>query len=202
MKLTLLLVTLPLLAASAAETTGWLNWRGPLQTGASLETGLPDKCEPGSELWTYDIHGAGTPVIANGKLYAFGFYGEVGEDVREALLCLDAVTGKKLWEVRYTDYLSDVVYSRYGIGAPAIDPETGNVYLQFSNGHSVAYTGDGKLLWEHSLMEDFGRLTFPNGRSGAPAIYEHLVIFHCVTANWGGDGPAADRFYAFDKLTG
>jgi outer membrane protein assembly factor BamB len=202
MKLTLLLATLPLLAASAAETTGWLNWRGPLHTGASLETGLPEKCEPGSELWTYDIHGAGTPVIADGKLYAFGFYGEVGEDVREALLCLDAVTGKKLWEVRYTDYLSDVVYSRYGIGAPAVDPETGNVYLQFSNGHSVAYTGDGKLLWEHSLMEDFGRLTFPNGRSGAPAIYEHLVIFHCVTANWGGDGPAADRFYAFDKLTG
>ena len=202
MKLTLLLATLPLLAASAAETTGWLNWRGPLHTGASLETGLPEKCEPGSELWTYDIHGAGTPVIANGKLYAFGFYGEVGEDVREALLCLDAVTGKKLWEVRYTDYLSDVVYSRYGIGAPAIDPETGNVYLQFSNGHSVAYTGDGKLLWEHSLMEDFGRLTFPNGRSGAPAVFEHLVIFHCVTANWGGDGPAADRFYAFDKLTG
>ena len=202
MKLTLLLATLPLLAASAAETTGWLNWRGPLHTGASLETGLPEKCEPGSELWTYDIHGAGTPVIANGKLYAFGFYGEVGEDVREALLCLDAVTGKKLWEVRYTDYLSDVVYSRYGIGAPAVDPETGNVYLQFSNGHSVAYTGDGKLLWEHSLMEDFGRLTFPNGRSGAPAVFEHLVIFHCVTANWGGDGPAADRFYAFDKLTG
>jgi outer membrane protein assembly factor BamB len=202
MKLTLLIAALPLFAASAAETTGWLNWRGPLHTGASLETGLPDKCEPGSELWTYDIHGAGTPVIANGKLYAFGFYGEVGEDVREALLCLDAVTGKKLWEVRYTDYLSDVVYNRYGIGAPAIDPETGNVYLQFSNGHSVAYTADGKLLWEHSLMEDFGRLTFPNGRSGAPAVYEHLVIFHCVTANWGGDGPAADRFYAFDKLTG
>jgi outer membrane protein assembly factor BamB len=202
MKLTLLLATLPLLAAGAAETTGWLNWRGPLQTGASLETGLPEKCEPGSELWTYDIHGAGTPVIADGKLYAFGYYGDQGEDVREALLCLDAVTGKKLWEVRYSDYLSDVIYSRYGIGAPAVDPATGNVYLQLSNGHSVAYTGDGKLIWERSLMEDFGRLTFPNGRTGAPAIFEHLVIFHCVTANWGGDGPAADRFYAFDKLTG
>lgn len=202
MKLTLLLATLPLFVAGAAETTGWLNWRGPLHTGASLESGLPEKCEPGTERWTYDIHGAGTPVIANGKLYAFGFYGEKGEDVREALLCLDAVTGKKLWEVRYTDYLSDVVYSRYGIGAPTVDPATGNVYLQLSNGHSLAYTGDGKLLWERSLMEDFGRLTFPNGRTGAPAIYEHLIIHHCVTANWGGDGPAADRFYAFDKLTG
>ncbi|MES2923864.1 MAG: PQQ-binding-like beta-propeller repeat protein [Verrucomicrobiota bacterium] len=197
-----LLLSILLTASLHADVTGWLNWRGPLDTGASLESKLPEKCEPGTELWTYDLHGAGTPVIANGKLYAFGFYGDKGEDVREALVCLDAVTGKKLWEARFSDYLSDVVYSRYGIGAPAVDPVTGNVYLQLSNGLSVAYTGDGKLLWEHSLMEDYGRLTFPNGRTGAPAIYEHLVIFHCVTANWGGDGPAADRFYAFDKITG
>jgi outer membrane protein assembly factor BamB len=197
-----LILTLLLATPSFAEVTGWLNWRGPLQTGASLESGLPEKCEPGSELWTYNVKGAGTPVIADGKLYAFGFYGDAGEDVREALLCLDAITGAKLWEVRFSDYLSDVIYSRYGIGAPTVDPATGNVYLQLSNGHSVAYSGDGKLLWERSLMEDFGRLTFPNGRTGAPAIYNHLAIFHCVTANWGGEGPAADRFYAFDKLTG
>jgi outer membrane protein assembly factor BamB len=197
-----LLLSLFLAAPLFADVTGWINWRGPLHTGASLESGLPEKCEPGGELWSYGIKGAGTPVIANGKLYAFGFYGDEGEDVREALLCLDAVTGEKLWEVRFSDYLSDVIYSRYGIGAPTVDPATGNVYLQLSNGHSVAYTGDGKLLWKRSLMEDFGRLTFPNGRTGAPALYNHLAIFHCVTANWGGDGPAADRFYAFDKLTG
>ena len=197
-----LFLSLLLITPSLADVTGWLNWRGPLDTGASLEAGLPEKCEPGSELWTYDIKGAGTPVIADGRLYAFGFTGEKGEDVQEVLLCVDATTGKKLWEARFSDYLSDVIYSRYGIGAPAVDPATGNVYLQLSNGHSVAYTADGKLLWQHSMMEDFGRLTFPNGRTGAPAIHEHLVIFHCVTANWGADGPAADRFYAFDKLTG
>jgi outer membrane protein assembly factor BamB len=197
-----LLLSLLLITPLLAEVTGWLNWRGPLQTGASLETGLPEKCVPGTELWTYAIKGAGTPVIADGRLYAFGFDGEKGEDVQEVLLCLDAVTGKKLWEARFSDYLSDVIYSRYGIGAPAVDPATGNVYLQLSNGHSVAYSADGKLLWQHSLMEDFGRLTFPNGRTGAPAIHNHLAIFHCVTANWGADGPAADRFYAFDKLTG
>jgi outer membrane protein assembly factor BamB len=197
-----LLASLLLLSPLSADVTGWLDWRGPLQTGASLETGLPEKCGPADALWSYEIQGAGTPVIADGKLYAFGYYGEVGEDVREALVCLDAVTGEKLWEVRYSDYLSDIIYSRYGIGAPTVDPETGNVYLQLSNGHSLAYTGDGEKLWERSLMEDFGRLTFPNGRTGAPAVFNHLVIFHCVTANWGTDGPAADRFYAFDKLGG
>ncbi|BCX47219.1 serine/threonine protein kinase [Haloferula helveola] len=188
----------PLLAA----VTGWTDWRGPLQTGASLEKGLPTDLKAGNELWTYDIKGGGTPVIADGNLYAFGFYGEKGEDTREALLCLDAVTGEKKWEVLLSDYISDVVYNRYGVGAPVVDPETGNVYLQTSNGRCVGYTRDGKQLWEISLIEEYGRLTFPNGRTGSPAVHGNLVIFHCVTANWGLTGPAQDRFYAFDKTTG
>ena len=31
---------------------------------------------------------------------------------------------------------------------------------------------------------------------------EDLVILHAITANWGTNGPARDRFYAFDKITG
>jgi len=186
----------------AADVTGWLDWRGPLQTGVSLESGLPSKCEPGSELWTHELHGAGTPVIADGLLYAFGFTDGSGEDVQETLVCLDAVTGEKKWEKFFPDYISDVVYNRYGIGSPVVDPETGNVYLQLSNGRCVAFSRDGEELWEVSLMEELGRLTFPNGRTGSAAVFRHLVIFHCVTANWGTDGPAQDRFYAFDKQSG
>ena len=51
-------------------------------------------------------------------------------------------------------------------------------------------------------MEEFARLTFPNGRTGGPCVDEALVILHAITANWGTNGPARDRFYAFDKTTG
>lgn len=205
---TLALGTVLALSSSAiADVTGWLNWRGPNQNGTSNESDLPDTWAPGSgsQLWKYDLNGAGAPVIANGRLFIFG-YGQFGddpaEDVQETLLCLDADTGKKIWEKRFPDYISDVVYNRYGVGSPVIDPETGNVYLQTSNGRCVAFTPDGKPVWEISLIEKLARLTFPNGRTGSPAIFENLVIFHCVTANWGTTGPARDRFYAFDKLSG
>jgi len=169
-----------------AQTHGWLNWRGPNQNGTSNETNLPSQWQIGSEsqLWKYDLNGAGAPVIANDKLYIFG-YGQFGddpaEDVQETLLCLDANTGEKKWEKRFPDYISDVVYNRYGIGSPVIDAETGNVYLQTSNGRCVAFTPDGEPLWEISLIEKLARLTFPNGRTGSPAVFEHLVIFHCAS---------------------
>src|SRR5262245_39567156 len=184
--------------------SGWLNWRGPDQTGVSkAKDKLPDKLEVGgpNHRWSYKVRGAGTPVIADGRVYAFGFYGET-TDVEETLLCLDVKTGAKLWEYRFRDYLSDTTYNRYAIGAPVIDAETGNIYLESTCGQVMAWNRDGKLLWEHSMVEEYGRLTFPNGRTGASVIDGPLVITDGITANWGADGPARNRFYAFDKLTG
>ena len=191
-------------AGGVRAASGWLNWRGPDQTGVATATGsLPDKLEVGgpNHRWSYKVRGAGTPVIADGRVYAFGFYGET-TDVEETLLCLDVKTGAKLWEYRFRDYLSDTTYNRYAIGAPTVDAETGNVYLESTWGQLMAFTRDGKLLWERSMVEEFGRLTFPNGRTGALVIDGPLVITDGITANWGADGPARNRFYAFDKLTG
>jgi outer membrane protein assembly factor BamB len=186
---------------AAEPLAGWLSWRGPEQSGVSRETGLPEKVSMQDALWIADFPGQSAPVIANGKLYAMGYRGS-GADLQEGIACFDAESGQKLWEHLYNDYLSDTIYLRYANASPAIDPETGNVYLQGTQGIFGAFTVDGKPLWRHSLMEEFGRLTFPNSRTASPLIDSDLVITRGITANWGTQGPAADRFYAFDKKTG
>jgi len=188
-------------SANAESVRGWLNWRGPEQCGMSRETGLPDTVDPKHPLWIADFPGQSTPVIANGKLYIMGYLGE-GADLQEGVACFDAETGQKLWQQLYNDFLSDTVYLRYATASPAIDPETGNVFMQDTQGILAAFTADGKLLWKHSLMEEFGRLTFPNARTATPVVDGDLVITRGIMANWGAQGPAADRFYAFDKQTG
>ena len=198
----LLLLSLGVTPAHAA-VSGWLGWRGPGQDGSSRETNLPGSLAVGgpNHLWTVDFPGQSTPVIANGKLYIMGYLGE-GADLQEGVACFDAETGKKLWQQLFNDFLSDTVYLRYATSCPAIDAETGNVYVQGTQGIFACFTADGKLLWQHSLMEAFGRLTFPNARTASPVIDRELVITRGITANWGAQGPAADRFYAFDKKTG
>ncbi|PYJ08380.1 MAG: hypothetical protein DME25_01715 [Verrucomicrobia bacterium] len=192
-------MTLP--SPAATTVRGWLSWRGPQQNGSSLEKNLPAKITMNDKLWEADFPGQSTPVIANGKLYIMGYLGQ-GADLQEGVACFDAETGKKLWDHRYNDFLSDTIYLRYATSSPTVDPETGNVYMQGTQGILAALAADGKLLWHHSLMEEFGRLTFPNSRTASPLIDRDLVITRGITANWGGQGPAADRFYAFDKLTG
>lgn len=190
-------------AEAGGRVTGWLHWRGPNQNGTSPETGLPDTWSPGgaNHLWEIDLPGRGTPVIAGGRLYALGYRGE-GADLQEVLLCADAATGRKIWEHGFNDFLSDVIYERYSIGSPTVDPETGNVYILTSAGILACFSADGRPLWQHSMMEEYGRLTFPNGRTGAPSVEDDLVIVRGITSNWGAQGAAADRFYAFDKKSG
>lgn len=186
---------------SRGAVTGWLSWRGPEQSGVSRETGLPESLDAAHPLWTANFPGQSTAVVANGKLYIMGYLGE-GPDLQEGVACFDAETGAKLWEHLYSDFLSDTIYLRYSTASPAIDAETGNVYIQGTQGILAAFTADGKPLWEHSLMELYGRLTFPNSRTASPAMDQDLVITRGITANWGAHGAAADRFYAFDKKTG
>lgn len=197
------LTVLTTVRSSYAEVTGWLNWRGPEQTGVSRETGLPEAWKLGgiNHRWAVDLPGGGTPVIAGGNVYAFGYTGQ-GADLQEVLVCADAETGKKKWERRFNDYLSDITYDRYAIGSPCVDAETGNVYVLTSAGVFAAFTGDGKPLWQHPMMESLGRLTFTNGRTGGPIVENDLVMVRGITSNWGGEGAAMDRFYAFDKKSG
>lgn len=185
----------------SADVTGWLSWRGPTQDSISAETGLPIRLEAKSALWTAALPGQSTPVIADGRLYINGIIG-AGDSLQEAIACFDAETGKLLWEDRENDFLSDIIYRRYSTSAPTVDPETGNIYVQGTQGMFKAYTRDGKRLWTHSLMEEFGRMTFPNGRTASPFVDAELVITRCITAAWGAYGPPGDRFYAFDKKTG
>lgn len=186
----------------AQGTTGWLDWRGPNQNGTSVETGLPDTISVEDAKWTFQMRGRGTPVISGGRVYAMAYEGE-GPDLAESVICLDAATGKEIWRDTWSDFISDVIYDRYAIGSPTIDPETGEVYIFTTAGILRRYSPDGEVRWETSTMETLGRLTFPNGRTGAPLVVEDLVIMHVINAHWGKtEGPARDRFYAFHKETG
>ena len=169
--------------ALSTGISGWLDWRGPHHNGTTDEKGLPEKVDAKAPLWTANFPGQSAPVIANGKLYINGYVGD-GPDLREGVTCFDAETGKQLWQKLENDFLSDTIYLRYSTSSPSIDAETGNVYVLGTQGLLSCFTADGKQLWQHSMMEEYGRLTFPNSRTATPVIDQELVITRGITSAW------------------
>jgi outer membrane protein assembly factor BamB len=199
-------------AAPAAEVDplDWPAWRGPEQNGVSRETGLVDRWDPhaagpaGNVLWRNDeLGGISTPIVLRGKLYTV-VRAEPGTNREgEKVVCVDAATGKKLWENKNNVYLSDVPAERIGWACCAADPQTGNVYAVGACGYFKCLNGEtGETLWDRSLNEEFGLLTTYGGRLTTPVVFENLVIATGVVIGWGEEARPTHRMLAFDKQTG
>ena len=67
----------------------------------------------------------------------------------------------------------------------AADAETGNIYAHGVQGLFICFNPDGKVLWQKSLTEEYGRVTGYGGRVGSPIVDEDLVIIHMLHASWG-----------------
>ncbi|MCC7290816.1 MAG: PQQ-binding-like beta-propeller repeat protein [Phycisphaerales bacterium] len=194
---------LSIVFAQCAFASDWPAWRGPDDTGAAREKAVATSWSPDGEnvLWKSDIGGRTTPIVLGGRMY---FLAPVGEGIgtQERVVCLDAATGKLVWENRFNVYLTDVVENRVGWTAMAGDPETGNVYAHATGGELFAFDRDGKLLWKRSLTEEFGRISGYGGRLYSPVVDEDRVIIGMNCAVWGGYAKGGHRFIAFDKRTG
>jgi len=197
-----------LLAAcvTPALANDWPYWRGPEQSGLSRENAPVTNWSQGGEnlLWEAPVGGRTTPIVMNGRVYVTGPVGS-GECLQERLVCLDAETGKILWEHRFNVFHTDIVEDRVGWTAPVGDPETGYVYVHGTGGQLFAFDRDGNIVWQWSLTEEYGRQSGYGGRLMTPIIDEDRVIisFTYILTQWDtGKAKAGHRYYAFDKRTG
>ncbi len=184
--------------ALAAE---WTNWRGPERNGVSREAGLPDDVE--DVLWKKtDVSCRSTPIVMNEKVYIVSRIGE-GVNEQERVVCMDAKNGDLIWEHRFGIFFTPIVSVRLGWTVPFGDPETGNVYAHGTQGLLFCFDGEtGKVKWQKSLTEEFGRITGYGGRVTSPIVEGELVIISMISSNWGAQGGGGVRFLAFDKNSG
>jgi outer membrane protein assembly factor BamB len=157
-------VVLALMAVGAAPAGDWINSRGPMSTGVSPEKDLPDSFDPATGeniIWKVPYGGRTTPVVLNGRVYIIQGYNETGKKVteQERVLCFDEKDGKLLHEYRFNVFLTDIVSDRLGWTNLAADPETGNIYAHGTGGQLIALDKDLKPLWQHSLTEEYGRVS-------------------------------------------
>jgi outer membrane protein assembly factor BamB len=196
-----LAVVLP--GAAVVNGSDWPEWRGPARTGVSTETGLPSAWSPTGEnlAWKAPYGGRSAPVVFGDRLYLQTSSGS-GATLQERLMCFNADTGKLLWEHKYNLFTSDVPPHRIAWASPAVDPASGNVFAFSGNGLLMAFSRDGKALWERSLAEEFGMWTTHGGRVSSPVVDGQQIIVSGLTYLWGQHQGGAHRYVSFDKATG
>jgi uncharacterized protein (DUF1330 family) len=209
--------------AGGSDASNWPQWRGPGGQGVSTEKNLPTEWTATKNIkWKTPIAGRGhsSPIVWGNKIFLttaiegafvpgakavkhmdgdkeFLHPDSIGADHKHTfkVICLNAETGKILWEqtaYEGTPYDNRHRKSSFAASTPVTDGKL--VYAFFGTEGLYAYDMSGKLAWK----ADLGKLgTVGMGTGTSPILYRDLLIVQCDEENG-----AASFIVALDKNTG
>ncbi|MEW6125971.1 MAG: PQQ-binding-like beta-propeller repeat protein [Acidobacteriota bacterium] len=205
------------------STNYWTGWRGADGQGISQETNFPTEWSETKNIqWKTAIPGAGhsSPIVWGNRIFLTSdTEGEVvpgakatihmlgkeefkhpdwaGADKKHTMrvICVDAVTGKILWQqVAYEGTVFDHRHRRNTYASPTAVTDGKLVYAYFGSEGIYAYDFTGRPIWKKSLG---GIATLGMGVGTSPVLYENLVILQCDE-----DSGEKSFIVALDKKTG
>ncbi|WP_372895389.1 PQQ-binding-like beta-propeller repeat protein [Stieleria sp.] len=172
----------------------WPQWQGPDRNAISSEDSLLQQWPEGGPplAWRVDGLGGGdsAPAVADGKLL-----GMSNRDGKEIVWARSESDGKEIWFTSLGDAIDQrVPQSKEGPGCtPAVDGE--RLYVIGMSGRVACLNAeDGRIVWQRSLVDDFGGVLPMWSYRESPLVDGDQVI--CTP------GASDAMIVALDKLTG
>src|SRR4030095_9923660 len=160
-----------ILATGGLAASDWPQWRGPNRDGKA--TGFtPPKTWPKelTQKWKVTVgDGVATPALVGDKLYVFS-----RQEGSEVIRCLDAASGKELWQDKYEALGATGPASSFS--GPRSSPTVADgkvVTLGVRGTLSCLDAGSGKVLWR---KDDFQGATPNFFTSSSPIIVDGLCV--------------------------
>ncbi|HEY3898707.1 MAG TPA: PQQ-binding-like beta-propeller repeat protein [Chthoniobacter sp.] len=172
------------------QAQDWPQWRGPNRDAKASGFDAPKEWPKElSQKWKVTVgEGVATPSLAGDKLYVFS-----RQDGQEILRCLDAASGKELWQDKYDSLGASGPASSFS--GPRSSPTVAEgkvVTLGVRGVLSCLDAESGKLLWR---KDDFAGALPKFFVSSSPLVANGLCI-----AELGGD--SSGGIVAYDLTSG
>jgi outer membrane protein assembly factor BamB len=149
--------------------------------------------------WRVAVPGRGwsSPVVADGRLYLTTAVAE-GDDPRAydapqvlRVLCLDAESGRTLWNVEVFRHDSTPIHPKNSHASPTPIVDGRRVFVHFGTQGTASLTTDGEVVWRNRSIG----YTPVHGGGGSPALVGRSLIF-------SADGASQPFVVALDRDTG
>ena len=181
LRLMVLIVSLSLCGVcDRAQAGDWPQILGPGRNGIAVDEPAVDRWPAGGPKprWEFPVgDGFAGPAVAGGKVIVFHRVDDPKSGAQERAQCLDAQSGKSLWQTDFpTSYRGSISNDHGPRCVPLIDRET--VYLFGAGGglHAVSLA-EGKKLWSRETAKEFAA---PSGYFGAGStpllVGDHLIV--------------------------
>jgi len=197
-----ILFFMPRADVPVANAQEWTRFRGPNGTGQSDATTIPTSWSERDYVWKIELPGKGhsSPVVWGQRVFLLS-----GDptSATEYVLCVDAATGKMLWQKSYPSKPHHLhLRNTYGSSSPAVDAQ--HVYIAWADPDHLmlkALDHDGDEVWSN----DLGPFVSQHGFGTSPIVFRDLVILsNSQQAEQLAPGQRAghSEMLAFDAATG
>lgn len=178
-----------LIGTTSAVAQDWPIFRGPTGDGHVAAKNLPLKWSSTENIaWHVDLPGKGwsSPILVAGKLYftAAKVIGDGKESDPKAnrqltTVCLDAATGKTLWDVMVFDQSGEKapgsIHQKNSHASPTPVFHEGKLYVHFGHQGTACLDLNGKKVWENRQLNYQPQ----HGGGSTPIIVDGKLIFTC-----------------------
>ena len=193
-------ISATLFLATVSQADNWPEFRGPTGMGIVRDSPLPIEWSSTRNIaWKQPVPGTGwsSPIVCEGRVYlttAVPSGDGPNSDQSLRALCLDASTGKLLWDKE--------VFQQDGKTAPPIQNKNSHasptpliegqrLYVHFGHQGTACLDLNGNILWTNRTL----KYEPVHGNGGSPILVDDLLIFSC-------DGGDIRYIVALDKNTG
>jgi len=142
----------------AAQGEDWTEFRGPTGMGFSSAKNVPTQWSSSKNLaWKTPLPGQGwsSPVVAGGKIYLTAAVQARGNNVSLGAACLDAGTGKVLWDqtiFQPTQQQTAAMHRKNTLASPTPLISGDRLFVHFGHMGTAALDLSGKIIWQQTEL--------------------------------------------------
>ncbi len=175
--LTIFALTVSTFAAEA----DWPEFRGRTGQGISAAVQVPTKWSATENIaWKVALPGKGwsSPVVAAGKIYVTTALGESATGATLHALCLDAKSGKLLWNTevfKASAGATSAMHKKNSLASPTPIVTADRLFVHFGHMGTAALDLAGKVVWKQTSLA----YEINHGGGGSPALAGGMLVFSC-----------------------
>lgn len=160
----------------AVSAENWPQWRGPLATGATTETGLPEKWSTATGeniAWKLPMpsRSGATPIVWNNTIFLNVAQQPDSGDLE--LWSLDRASGKVNWKKPVATGNFKINKQNMSSPSPVTDGRT--VWVLTGLGILKAFDFKGTELWSRDIQKDYGQFGLNWGYAASPLLHEGML---------------------------
>jgi outer membrane protein assembly factor BamB len=184
--------------STTVQGENWPEFRGPTGQGIATSTDLPIEWSPTKNVvWKQAIPGKGwsSPIVYEGRIYlTTSVPNSANKDQSLRALCLDAKTGKVLWDqevFRQEAAKAPRIHAKNSHASPTPLTDGQRLYVHFGHQGTACLDLTGKVLWRNTSVS----YEPVHGNGGSPILVDNALVF-------SGDGFDQQFIVALDRNTG